>query len=93
MSGTPLLNGVESHTLGYHVLAAVAANVEGCFVADLLAVYVLALYAGKGLSFFKIALLGLDLGGVIGLGEVEVVGTSGCKCTHLRNYYILYWPL
>lgn len=44
----PGLDGVESDTLGYHVLTALAPHVKGSLVANLRATYSLALYDNEG---------------------------------------------
>lgn len=80
--GTPLLNGVETNSLGYHVLAAVAAYMEGCFIPDLLTIDVLTLNSGEWFAFLQIAFAWLNLLWVIGLREVEIVCAGSSERTH-----------
>lgn len=74
----PSFDGVESHTLGHHVVAALAAHVEGSLVSHLAAAHPLALDHHEGLLLGEVALARDDLGGVEVLGPVEVI-SPGCS--------------
>lgn len=73
----PSLDGVESHTLGHHVVTALATNVEGSLVSHLAATHSLPLHHHERLLFGEVALSRDYLGRVKVLGPVEVI-SPGC---------------
>lgn len=73
----PSLDGVESHTLGHHVVTALATNVEGSLVSHLASTHALALHHHERLLLGEVALARDYLGRVEVLGPVEVI-SPGC---------------
>jgi hypothetical protein len=72
----PGLDGVESHTLGHHVLTALAPHVEGSLIANFGTSHSLPFNNYEGLLFCKVALPGDYFGGIKILGAIEVIGPS-----------------
>lgn len=78
----PLLNCIEPNTLGYHILAAFASDVKGCFVSDCLSANRLSLDANERLALLEITLARLYFRRVVVFGEVEIISTGCGKSTH-----------
>ena len=72
----PGLDCVETDSFGYHVLAALASDVEGSFVSDFAASYSLSFDNFEGFFVFEVTFPDFHFVGIEVFGSVEVV----CSC-------------
>jgi hypothetical protein len=84
----PSLDGVESNSLGHHVLTALTTHVKGSLIPDLGTANPFSFHHHKRFLFCQIALTGHYLRRVKVLGSIEVISPGCGKSTHLLVIFI-----